>query len=116
MGDDLRIKKPKKSAGGLDAVLSSVNHVLREVGAVEGVKALVNLNQFDGYDCPGCAWPDPDHERSSVEFCENGAKAIAEEATPAKCDADFFKQHSISKMRNWTDYEIGKSGSHYKAG
>jgi molybdopterin-dependent oxidoreductase alpha subunit len=110
MRTDIKIKMPKQSAGGFDAVISSVQHIVNEVGVPDGIKALANLNQFDGYDCPGCAWPDPDHARSSVEFCENGAKAIAEEATTARCDAEFFKQHSISKLRSWTDYEIGKSG------
>jgi molybdopterin-dependent oxidoreductase alpha subunit len=110
MRTGVKIKKQKKSAGGLDAVVSSLKHIVTEVGIVQGVAALAKLNQTDGYDCPGCAWPDPDHERSSVEFCENGAKAIAEEATTAKCDADFFKQNSISTMRGWADYEIGKSG------
>ena len=107
---DLKIKPPKKVAGGLEAVISSAEHVFREVGIVEGTKALLNLNQFDGFDCPGCAWPDPDHHRSMVEFCENGAKAVAEEATDAKCDPEFFMKHSITEMLQWTDYEIGKSG------
>jgi molybdopterin-dependent oxidoreductase alpha subunit len=110
MRTGVKIKKQKKSAGGLDAVVSSLKHVVAEVGIVQGVATLAKLNQTDGYDCPGCAWPDPDHERSSVEFCENGAKAIAEEATTARCDDKFFKQNSVSTMRGWTDYEIGKSG------
>jgi molybdopterin-dependent oxidoreductase alpha subunit len=106
----LKIKPPKTEAGGVDAVVSSLQHVFGEVGVVEGTKALLKLNQFDGFDCPGCAWPDPDEHRSIVEFCENGAKAVAEEATEAKCDAEFFKKHSVSEMNQWTDYEIGKSG------
>lgn len=106
----LKIKSPKKVAGGVDAVVSSLEHVFGEVGIVEGAKALLKVNQFDGFDCPGCAWPDPDEHRSVVEFCENGAKAVAEEATTASCDADFFKKHSVSEMNHWTDYEIGKSG------
>ncbi len=106
----LKIKSPKKVAGGLEAVLSSAQHIFGEVGLVEGTKALLKLNQFDGFDCPGCAWPDPDEHRSVVEFCENGAKAVAEEATDAKCDVEFFKKHLVSEMVQWTDYEIGKSG------
>lgn len=106
----LKILPPKKSAGGMEAILHSAEHVFSEIGIVEGTKALLKLNQFDGYDCPGCAWPDPDHERSMVEFCENGAKAVAEEATTALCDEDFFKTHAVSEMTAWTDYEIGKSG------
>ena len=106
----LSVKSPKDSAGGLDAVIHSARHVFNEVGVTEGVPLLSKLNQFDGYDCPGCAWPDPDDKRSVVEFCENGAKAVAEEATTAKCDPDFFARHSVSEMLGWTDYEIGKSG------
>ena len=106
----LSINPPKKSAGGWDAVIHSAQHIFNEVGVVEGVKVISKLNQFDGYDCPGCAWPDPDDKRSVVEFCENGAKAVAEEATTAKCDPEFFKKYSVSEMLLWTDYEIGKSG------
>ena len=86
----LSIKLPKKSAGGLGAVVHSAHHLFDEVGVVEGIKIIAKLNQFDGYDCPGCAWPDPDDKRSLLEFCENGAKAVAEEATTAKCDPEFF--------------------------
>jgi molybdopterin-dependent oxidoreductase alpha subunit len=107
---DLEIKSPKREAGGMPAVVSSMKHVFAEVGVVAGTQALLKVNQFDGFDCPGCAWPDPDHERSMVEFCENGAKAVAEEATTAVCDEDFFKKHSVAEINQWTDYEIGKSG------
>ena len=107
---NLKIKPPKKEAGGVEAVVTSLKHVFGQAGVIEGTKALLNLNHFDGYDCPGCAWPDPDHDRSTFEFCENGAKAVAEEATTAKCDVEFFKKHSVSEMSQWTDYEIGKSG------
>ena len=107
---NLKVKSPKQVAGGVAAVVSSLEHVFSEVGVIEGTKALLKLNQFDGFDCPGCAWPDPDEHRSVVEFCENGAKAVAEEATDAKCDDEFFKKHTISEMLQWTDYEIGKSG------
>ena len=107
---DLKIKSPKKVAGGLEAVVSSAKHVFEEVGIIEGTRTLLKLNQFDGFDCPGCAWPDPDEHRSVVEFCENGAKAVAEEATDSKCNVNFFKKHSVTEMLQWTDYEIGKSG------
>jgi molybdopterin-dependent oxidoreductase alpha subunit len=107
---DLKIKPPKSEAGGMDAVINSINHVFSEVGVVAGTKALLKLNQFHGFDCPGCAWPDPDDHRSVVEFCENGAKAVAEEATTEKCDREFFKKYTVSQMRTWTDYQIGKSG------
>ncbi|MEM9856164.1 MAG: FdhF/YdeP family oxidoreductase [Bacteroidota bacterium] len=106
----LRVAAPKKVAGGLEAVISATQHVVSQVGLVEGTKAMLRINQFNGFDCPGCAWPDPDVERAQVEFCENGAKAVAEEATTKKVDARFFRKHSISKLSTWSDYEIGRSG------
>jgi molybdopterin-dependent oxidoreductase alpha subunit len=105
-----RRKIPKK-AGGLPAVVSSIQHVLSEMDAIRGFKALAQLNQKDGHDCPGCAWPDPDDDRSSIaEYCENGAKAIAEEATTKKLDNTFFKQNSVADLAQLSDYEIGKKG------
>ncbi len=108
--ENMKISKPRKEAGGLESVKVATEHIIREVGLVEGTKTLLRLNQFDGYDCPGCAWPDPDHHRGMAEFCENGAKAVAEEATDRLCDAAFFKKHTVQEMQAWTDFDIGKSG------
>ncbi|QSE96052.1 FdhF/YdeP family oxidoreductase [Fulvivirga lutea] len=106
----IKLKEPKKEAGGLSAVVSSMKHVYGEVGVVEGTKVMLRVNQMDGFDCPGCAWPDPDQKRAVVEFCENGAKAVAEEATTERVDAKFFKKYSVEEMASWSDYELGKSG------
>jgi molybdopterin-dependent oxidoreductase alpha subunit len=107
----LKLGKPKQAAAGMPAVISTIEHVFGEMGLNRGVKALLNVNQKDGYDCPGCAWPDPDDDRSSIaEYCENGAKAIAEEATTKKLNASFFAQNSIASLSQLTDYEIGKKG------
>ncbi|MEZ5016328.1 MAG: FdhF/YdeP family oxidoreductase [Flavipsychrobacter sp.] len=107
----LKLSKPKDMAAGIPAVISSAKHVLSEMGAARAWKALITLNQKDGYDCPGCAWPDPDGHRSSIaEYCENGAKAIAEEATTKKCDPAFFANNSVYDLAQLTDYEIGKKG------
>ena len=108
--ENLRVAPPSNAAGGFKAIYHSIDHIIREVGLVQGTRALLKINQFDGFDCPGCAWPDPDDKRSMVEFCENGAKAVAEEATTAACDAKFFRNHSISEMMQWSDFELGKSG------
>ena len=108
--EHIKLTHPKKVAAGIPAVASSIKHVYGEVGIVEGTRLMTQLNQFDGFDCPGCAWPDPDHRRSVVEFCENGAKAVAEEATTARADPAFFAQHSVNELLTWTDYELGKSG------
>jgi molybdopterin-dependent oxidoreductase alpha subunit len=107
----LKRRKPAAVAGGLPAVVSSVKHILSEMDVVRGFKALAQLNQKDGHDCPGCAWPDPDDERSGIaEYCENGAKAIAEEATTKKLTAGFFARNSVAELSALSDYEIGKKG------
>ncbi|MCA6075249.1 FdhF/YdeP family oxidoreductase [Fulvivirga sedimenti] len=106
----LRVSDPAAVSGGIRAVKSSMHHVFSQVGVMEGIRTMAKLNQFDGFDCPGCAWPDPDGDRAIVEFCENGAKAVAEEATTAKADPQFFKKYSVSALSAWSDYELGKSG------
>ncbi|WP_343690665.1 FdhF/YdeP family oxidoreductase [Chitinophaga sp.] len=106
-----RLGKPKSSAAGLPAVLKAMQHILSEMDAIRGFKALNALNQKNGFDCPGCAWPDPDDERSGIaEYCENGAKAVAEEATTKRLDATFFAENSVAALAELTDYEIGKKG------
>ncbi|MBL0740999.1 FdhF/YdeP family oxidoreductase [Chryseolinea lacunae] len=107
---DIKLGEPKEFAAGLPAVKVALDHALKEMGLLRSIATLSKLNQKDGFDCPGCAWPDPEKRSSLGEFCENGVKAIAEEATTKRVTADFFKQHSVSEMSAWTDYEIGKSG------
>ncbi len=108
---DLKRTPAKEAAAGLSAVLISARHVVNELEVGRGIRALSKLNQKDGFDCPGCAWPDPDDERSSLgEFCENGVKAIAEEATSKKLTGEFFKSHSVQQLSELNDYEIGKIG------
>jgi molybdopterin-dependent oxidoreductase alpha subunit len=107
----LKLGKPKDTAAGVPAVISSAKHVFGEMGIGRGVKALLNLNQKGGVDCPGCAWPDPDDDRSGIaEYCENGAKAIAEEATSKKLTENFFAANSVYDLSLLSDYEIGKKG------
>jgi molybdopterin-dependent oxidoreductase alpha subunit len=101
----------QKTAAGIPAVVKSFRQVFGEAGIVRGLKALNKLNQKDGFDCPSCAWPDPDDERSGIaEYCENGAKAVADEATAKKIGADFFATHSVNDVALLSDYEIGKKG------
>ncbi len=108
---DLKLTPPKEAAAGIPGVVHAVQHVLHEMDPVRGFKALAKLNQKSGFDCPGCAWPDPDDDRSAVaEYCENGAKAIAEEATTKKLGPDFFAKHSLAALSQLNDYEIGKKG------
>src|SRR3954468_8730761 len=101
---------PATVAGGVAAVASTVRRALGEAGLIRGTRLLRRLNQFDGYDCPGCAWPDPDGERSSFEFCENGAKAIAEEGTPKRIGPEFFARYSVAELSQRSDYWLGKQG------
>lgn len=103
--------KIKKTAAGIPAVVNSLQHVFGEAGFIRGSKALLKLNQKDGYDCPSCAWPDPDDERSGIaEYCENGAKAVAEEATSKKLEPDFFAKNAVASLAALTDFEIGRTG------
>lgn len=107
----LKLGKPKTAAAGIPAVLVSAQHILHEAGALRGLKALLKLNQKDGFDCPSCAWPDPDDDRSSLaEYCENGAKAVAEEATQKKLTPAFFASHAVAGLAALSDYEIGRKG------
>jgi len=83
---------------------------LKSMSLIKTGKVLAPLNQKGGTDCPGCAWPDPDHRSNLGEFCENGVKAIAEEATDRSVDASFFSKHSINSLRNQSDYWLGQQG------
>jgi molybdopterin-dependent oxidoreductase alpha subunit len=87
-----------------------MKHVFSEAGVIRGTRALLRVNQKEGFDCPGCAWPDPDDRRSLVEFCENGAKAVAEEATTLRMTPEIFAARSIRELASLTDFEIGKLG------
>ncbi len=103
--------EPPTAAAGLSAVLSTLKHIRSEMGLFKGLALLNRVNQHQGFDCPGCAWPDPDTGRSSIaEYCENGAKAIAEEGTERLIGAGFFQQYSIRELARWSDHELGKSG------
>ncbi|MCP9237123.1 FdhF/YdeP family oxidoreductase [Lewinella sp. JB7] len=107
----LEIKEPSTKAAGLTAVRYSLRHVTEYMHLGEGLETLAKLNQKGGFDCPGCAWPDPDGSRTPMaEYCENGVKAIAEEATKRRIGADFFAKHTVEELGRWTDYELGKSG------
>ncbi len=99
------------TAGGLKAIQSALSHIKEEVGIMKGISLLSKLNQKEGFDCPGCAWPDPDEKRAFLaEYCENGAKAVAEEATKNRVSPLFFATHSIEELGKLSDYELGKKG------
>ncbi|HKE12249.1 MAG TPA: FdhF/YdeP family oxidoreductase [Myxococcota bacterium] len=84
-------------AGGMASALSAAEAVTRKVGLLRGTRTLLRMNQPGGFDCPGCAWPDPE-PRGAIEFCENGAKHLAHEATRRRVDAGFFSHWSVSSL------------------
>ena len=109
MTKDNFIGKSSAAAGGWGA-LKSVGRQLMGSGApVTGARTMLKANQPDGFDCPGCAWGDPEHG-SSFEFCENGVKAVAWEATKSRVTNDFFAKHTVSELRTWSDYDLEHEG------
>ncbi len=108
---DLKITKPKDWAAGIPAVYEALKDIAAEAGIARGLYASLKMNQKGGFDCSSCAWPDPDDDRSSIaEYCENGAKALAEEATTKKLTPEFFAENSVAALAQLNDYEIGKKG------
>jgi molybdopterin-dependent oxidoreductase alpha subunit len=107
----LKVTDPKTWAAGIPAVVAAMDDVLKEAGPLRGMDALFHMNKKGGFDCSGCAWPDPDDDRSPIaEYCENGAKALAEEATTKKLTGEFFAQNAVACLAKLSDYEIGKKG------
>ena len=96
------LKPASKVAGGLTAILSTLK-ATSEMGLIRGTRTLLQINQQPGIDCPGCAWPEPDRERSHFEFCENGAKHVADEATTKRVTPEFFKKWSVADLSLQTD-------------
>jgi formate dehydrogenase major subunit len=108
---DVEVSGPEDSAAGLTAVAVSLRRSLQQMGPVRTLRTWRRLNQVDGFDCMSCAWPDPEPgERKAAEFCENGAKAVAEEATTRRVDADFFAEHSLADLEQRTEYWLGQQG------
>ena len=108
--NNLRVKKPKKSAAGLEAVAVALERGIAQAGVTRTARALLRLNQRDGTDCPGCAWPESQGHRKTAEFCENGAKAVAEESTVRTVTPAFWAEHSIEELATKTEYWLGNQG------
>ncbi|MAV03113.1 MAG: hypothetical protein CBE39_01325 [Euryarchaeota archaeon TMED279] len=105
----LKIKKPKSIAAGIPAANSSLIHGIKKMGVTKTIKTLITVNQPDGFDCPGCAWPDPKNA-SAFEFCENGAKAVADEATKSRVTPQFFEKNSVQELSDKSDFWLNKQG------
>jgi molybdopterin-dependent oxidoreductase alpha subunit len=104
------IREPSHTAAGLPAMYQTTRFAVREMGVVRGFKTLLNANKKSGFDCQSCAWPSPDGDRQVAEFCENGAKAIADEATTKRLTSAFFRDHSFDDLRAHTDLWLGQQG------
>ncbi|MDH2328089.1 FdhF/YdeP family oxidoreductase [Cereibacter sp. SYSU M97828] len=109
MPKDDFIAAGSKAAGGWGALKSCGKQLLKTGKPFAGARAMLHANQPDGFDCPGCAWGDPEHG-SSFEFCENGVKAVAWEATKARVTPDFFAAHTVTDLRGWTDHDLEHQG------
>ncbi|WP_020107241.1 FdhF/YdeP family oxidoreductase [Nocardia sp. 348MFTsu5.1] len=101
---------PKQWAVGVTAVAVALGRSVKQMGALRTAQTLVALNQQEGFDCPGCAWPETPGHRKHAEFCENGAKAVAEEATKRTIGPDFFAAHSVSDLRARSEYWMSQQG------
>tara|TARA_B100000214_G_scaffold174933_2_gene125808 strand:+ start:29846 stop:32128 length:2283 start_codon:yes stop_codon:yes gene_type:complete len=104
------LSKSSKSAAGLPAIISTMNHGFTKSGIIGSLKTLSRVNRFHGFDCPGCAWPDPDGHRTFAEFCENGAKAVADESTKKRINSSFFAKNSVSSLSNQSDQWLNDQG------
>jgi molybdopterin-dependent oxidoreductase alpha subunit len=103
------VDAPKTWAAGVPAVVKSLSHGVAQMGLRRTVATLRILNQPNGFDCPGCAWPEPD-DPHHAEFCENGVKAVAEEATTERIRREFFAQHAVADLRERQEFWLGQQG------
>ncbi len=107
--NEIFIGKKSSAAGGWGALKSCGKQLLQSGSALSGARTMLKANQPNGFDCPGCAWGDPEHG-SSFEFCENGVKAVSWEATQKRATPAFFAKHTVSELRKLSDYELELNG------
>ena len=105
-----KVSPPKHVAAGIPAVISTMSHGLSRMGVLKSAFNLSKVNRFDGFDCPGCAWPDPEDHRTPFEFCENGAKAVADEGTRERADPEFWSRWSVSELSRRSDRWLNSQG------
>jgi molybdopterin-dependent oxidoreductase alpha subunit len=109
--ENLTVRRPERSAAGVGGVIHGLAPGLAQMGVRRSARTLLKLNQVGGFDCPGCAWPEPaPGERHHAEFCENGAKAVAEEATLRRITPEFFADHPVSALADRSDHWLGQQG------
>ncbi|MFF5404921.1 FdhF/YdeP family oxidoreductase [Streptomyces misionensis] len=107
--DAPQVAEPEHAAAGLPAIKHTLRIAQQQMGVRRTALTLLRVNQKGGFDCPGCAWPEPDH-RHTAEFCENGAKAVAEEATKRRVTPEFFAAHPVADLANRSGYWLGQQG------
>ncbi|WHZ27899.1 MAG: Putative formate dehydrogenase oxidoreductase protein [Nitrospira sp.] len=98
------------AAAGIPAVLKTMEFGWHQMGVVRSFQTYLNINQKDGFDCPSCAWASPDGKRHRAEFCENGAKAVASEATTRRVTPEFFRRWSVEQLAAQSDYWLNQQG------
>ncbi|MBO0841822.1 MAG: FdhF/YdeP family oxidoreductase [Nocardioides sp.] len=104
-----RTTEPEHAAVGIPGIYWSMKYAMNEMGAARSARTLLKMNHVDGFDCPSCAWPDPDR-RKAAEFCENGAKAVAWEATRKRVGREFFAEHSVADLLEHDDHWLEHQG------
>ncbi|MEU1998452.1 FdhF/YdeP family oxidoreductase [Nocardia gamkensis] len=107
---ELTVTPPEQQAAGVTAVAVALKRSVEEMGVIRTARTLARVNQVHGFDCPGCAWPEPNGHRRPAEFCENGAKAVAEEATLRTVTPEFFATHSLAELSEKSGYWLGQQG------
>ncbi|KQQ08083.1 FdhF/YdeP family oxidoreductase [Rathayibacter sp. Leaf296] len=105
----LTVGARKHRAVGIPGVAHALQISMKQMGPLRSAETLLRVNQKTGFDCPGCAWPEAD-KRHVAEFCENGAKAVAEEATLRTVTPAFFAQHPLAELETWDDFALGQQG------
>ena len=107
---EVKVTDPKSYAAGREGIAAAMKHSFKEMGVVRAMTTLLHMNQKEGFDCPSCAWPDPEKPSKIGEYCENGAKALADEATTSHIGAKYFEEHSVEELSLRSDYELNALG------
>jgi molybdopterin-dependent oxidoreductase alpha subunit len=106
----LRIGSASAEAAGIPAIWNTMLYGIGEMGPIRSTEAFLKMNHVTGFDCQSCAWPSPDKKRKIFEFCENGAKAVADESTKKRITPEFFARHSIADLAAQSDYWLNQQG------